>query len=375
MAVRKYTDEQLQDAYREHGSYAKAAKSLGLNLRTVERRFADMRRRGWSPEHDMTRIVPDGFHLKGASTLYGPNGEQKLQWVKSQIDHERQAELMREALIAMGEEIPRAHPEEPPSHTLESLLNCYVVTDYHMGMMSWHEETGDDWDLKSAQDLLIRWFGRAIQSSPDAEIGVLANIGDFLHWDGLDAVTPASKHLLDADTRFQKLVRIAIRCIRFIISMMLRKHQQVHVLMCDANHDPASESWIREWLPVLYENEPRVTIDKSASTYYCYEHGQTSLFFHHGHRKKPASVDDVFVAKFRDVFGRTKYSYAHMGHLHHVAALETNLMIVEQHHTLAAKDAYAAQHGYMSGRDAKVITYHRDYGEVSRLTISPEMLV
>ena len=49
-------------------------------------------------------------------------------------------------------------------------------------------------------------------------------------------------------------------------------------------------------------------------------------------------------------------------------------MTVEQHRTLAARDAYSARGGYLSGRDAKVITYHREYGEVSRLTISSDMV-
>jgi hypothetical protein len=74
------------------------------------------------------------------------------------------------------------------------------------------------------------------------------------------------------------------------------------------------------------------------------------------------------------MFGRTKYAYAHMGHLHHVDVKENNLMIVEQHRTLAANDAYGARGGYLSGRDAKVITYHHDFGEVSRLIINSDML-
>ena len=49
-------------------------------------------------------------------------------------------------------------------------------------------------------------------------------------------------------------------------------------------------------------------------------------------------------------------------------------MVVEQHRTLAAKDAYAARGGWFSGRSANVITYHKQYGEVSRQSISPEML-
>ena len=49
-------------------------------------------------------------------------------------------------------------------------------------------------------------------------------------------------------------------------------------------------------------------------------------------------------------------------------------MVLEQHRTLASKDAYASRGGYLSGRDSKVITYHKDYGEVGRSTININML-
>lgn len=49
-------------------------------------------------------------------------------------------------------------------------------------------------------------------------------------------------------------------------------------------------------------------------------------------------------------------------------------MIVERHRTLAAPDAYASKGGWVSGRDAKVITYSKRFGEVSRITINPEMV-
>jgi hypothetical protein len=190
----------------------------------------------------------------------------------------------------------------------------------------------------------------------------------------MDAVTPTSKHLLDADTRFQKLVRVAIRAIRRVIGLLLDKHQRVHVLMAEGNHDMASSIWLREWLRAIYENEPRVHVDVSPDPYYCVEHGKTALFFHHGHKKRPAQIDTVFAAKFREVFGRTEHAYAHMGHLHHIDVKETNLMLVEQHRTLAAPDAHASRGGWLSGRDAQVITYSRRFGEVGRVRVSAKML-
>ena len=41
------------------------------------------------------------------------------------------------------------------------------------------------------------------------------------------------KHVLDADTRFHKLVRAAIRVIRTVINMLLAKYKKVHVLNID----------------------------------------------------------------------------------------------------------------------------------------------
>ena len=106
-------------------------------------------------------------------------------------------------------------------------MNCYVITDYHLGALSWGEETGADWDLKIAEDTLVAWFSRAIEQSPAAETALLAQISDFLHWDGFDPVTPAHRNLLDADTRFPKLVRVAIRVLRRVIRMLLAKHPKV----------------------------------------------------------------------------------------------------------------------------------------------------
>lgn len=369
------TDEVVKQAIADGESASDLAARFGLTVGEVERTRTKFIRQGHSPAHDMTHMVPDGFKVKGVSSYYGKDGQLRGQWVKSTEDRERMVELVQQTINAMAEDLPRSEPVPPPAECLADLMNCYVITDYHLGMLAWSEETRDaDYDLAIAEQQLIQWFGTAIALAPNSEIGVFAQLGDFMHWDGLDAVTPTSKHILDADTRFQKLVRVAIRVIRAVMDMLLAKHKVVHLLLAEGNHDMASSIWMRELMAFHFEHEPRVIVDVSPDPYYCIEHGKTSIFFHHGHKKKMANLDDVFVAKFREVFGRTKHSYAHTGHLHHVDIKETNLMIVEQHRTLAPSDAHASRGGWMSGRDAKVITYSRRYGEVGRLTINPDML-
>jgi hypothetical protein len=79
----------------------------------------------------------------------------------------------------------------------------------------------------------------------------------------------------------------------------------------------------------------------------------TALFYHHGHRKNIKQVDTVFAGKFREIYGRTKYAYGHLGHFHSDELISTNLMKVERHETLAGASSYESNGGWISGRSAR----------------------
>lgn len=375
------TERQLEiyELWRQHGTNNKVAEVLGVNRRTVDRAMVRIRSTleaaGYS-ELSVNKYVGPGYKIKGKSTLVDENGNAKLQWVKTEQDKEQQLKLMQEVVESFKEDIKPQKPVKMLNmERREDLLNAYIITDYHLGMLAWGEETkDDDWDLEIAEKTLLSWFESAIALSPNASHAVFCQLGDFLHWDGFDAVTPTSGHLLDADTRFQKLVRSAIKVIRKVIQMLLVKHEHVTVIMAEGNHDMSSSIWLRELFAALYGNEKRISIDISPDPYYCVEWGDTALFFHHGHKSRPENIAQVFAAKFREIWGRVKHAYAHTGHMHHKFVKETVLMIIEQHNTLAAKDAHSSRGGYDSERLAQVITYHQDYGEVSRLSINYDMV-
>ena len=365
---------------------ASAANQLGLSRGTIRAAIDRVRikaaNRCDAPKFDRFTPVPPGYGAN-TSTRYDWDEKQqrmvlKSQWVKTYNDKEQLEEIREAILEELTCQLPRSLPVPAPIHPCETeLCNLYIITDYHLGMKADAEVTQDengDWDTKIAEKMLLDWFSYALHNAPDAQVGILCQLGDFLHWDGLDAVTPQHKNILDADDRFHKLVRIAIRVFRQIITMMLEKHDEVHIIHAEGNHDLASSVWLREIFHAFYDDEPRVTVDVTPDPYYCFEFGNTSLFFHHGHKRRITNIDDIFVAKYRNVFGRTKHSYAHMGHLHHDRVIESNLMTVEQHRTLAAKDAFAARGGWMADRTARAITYHREFGKVYELSISPEML-
>lgn len=377
MVTRKITDEQLQQELNAGLGPTEIAKKYNMSRRNVQLRSARLAKKGVGHGNDpvISKRVADGFGVKRVSALVRGNGEEVLTWVITEQDKERQLEAMHAVIDGMKSDITPVSAVPPPKKRLnEKLLNLYTVSDFHLGMLAWADESGDDWDMNIAEDLFSKWFDAAFQKAPDAGVGVINLLGDFAHFDSLAAVTPASGHVLDADTRYQKLVRYMIRMVRRVVNMALVKHESVRLLIVQGNHDESGMIWLAEMFNTLYDNEPRVFVDTSPDVYKMVQHGKTTLFFHHGHKARFDAIEPVMIAKFRKAFGESVYSYAHVGHLHHQKIVESRNMIVEQHRTLAAKDAYASRGGWMSGRSANVITYSAEYGEVARLTISPEML-
>jgi hypothetical protein len=366
------------DLLNEYKSYAKVAKIENVDRQAIKRSISGLKSRaaqqGYSPEHDMSHTVPDGFQVKGVSTYYNAEGKPSAQWVKSSADDLRRKELMEEAFAAMADDLPRLESINYKGVPISSLCNLYVMTDCHVGMLAWHKEGGADWDLKIAERTLTGCFEQMVMSSPQAGTGIVAQLGDWLHSDGLLPVTPTSHHILDQDGRFSKIVQISIKILRRLVDFALMRHEKVIILMAEGNHDMASSVWLRVMFKALYENEPRVQVIDSELPYYVYQHGKCMIAFHHGHIKKNDALPILFASQYANVWGDTTKRYAHTGHRHHVEEKEHSGMTVVQHPTLAARDAYAARGGWMAERQVSAITYHEQYGQVSKITVIPEML-
>ena len=372
------TQRRYIDAIREHGGGRAAARALGVDQSTIFKSIAQLKKRavaqGYSPEHNLVHVVPAPFVVRGHSTFYNKDGEVAGQWVKSKLDDQKYFEMLRSVADGMAESLPRLLPAPPPSEThSNSLLNLYVMSDAHIGMLASRKEGGAEWDLEIAERVLTECFRSMLDRSPTAASCVIGQLGDWMHFDGLLPTTARSGHVLDASGRFHDVMQAAIRVLRRLIDMALLRHNKVTLVVAEGNHDQMSANWLQVMFAALYEMEPRLTVIVSPKPYYHVQHGKTALFFTHGHLAKGTPLGLLCAAEFPMVWGSATKRYVHTGHKHFEEEKSQVGFKLVQHATLAARDAYTSREGYLSERQATATTYHSEFGEVGRVVVTPEM--
>ena len=373
------SQRRLIDALVMHsGNRAAAASELGVTERFVYRQLRKVKQQaalqGYAPDNDMTRPAPPGFTVKGVSTLYDADGEQRAQWVKTIAQAERQEDL-RDAIIEVFEDwrgISKATPA--PKHTTDELLTVYPMGDPHLGMYAWGRESGDDFDLKMAESYLCEAVSRLVACSPKSKTAIMLNLGDFFHSDTQDNRTRRSGHSLDIDTRWSKVLRAGVRAMMTCIDAAAKKHERVIVRNSIGNHDDHTSQMLAIALALFYENNPRVVIEDSPSRFWFYRFGKVLFGSTHGDTTKPNQLPGIMAHDKADAWGKTKHRYWYTGHIHNQNVIEYPGCIWESFRTLAAKDAWTAGAGYRSGRDMYAIVHHQDHGEVERHRVDVAML-
>ena len=367
------------DAVNANRSIAGAARALGKGVTTVRDAVYAVEKKaaicGYAPEYGMTHTAPAPFVVKGVSTYYNKDGELTGQWVKTKLDESQAIEAVKQFIESMMEDARGLSPiVKAPKTSNADLLAVYPFGDPHFGMYAWAKESGDDFDLETAERLTFGAVDSLVASAPPAGIALLILLGDVFHANDQSNVTPGHKHQLDVDSRYPKVIGVGIKTFRHAILRALEKHKKVIVRIEPGNHDPQAKWALALALAAYFENDPRVEVDLSPSKFWFYRFGKVLIGTTHGDTVKHEGLPGVMAADRAEEWGQTKHRCWYTGHVHHTAVREFPGVVCESFRTLAAKDAFAAGHGYRAGRDMRCIVHHRHHGEVARYRCDISML-
>jgi hypothetical protein len=327
-----------------------------------------------APDDDIppAPVMPDGHRLRGVSSLVGPDGELKAQWIKTSAVNDERADWL-DAIRDMGGELPRAEPSNAPEHAAEDLLAVIPVGDPHVGLLSWHEDAGENFDLDIAERRLIAAFDHLLALSPPAAECLLVFIGDTSHADGQSNTTTKGTRV-DVDGRIVKVARTILRICRYAIAAALRRHQRVTIIMERGNHDELISAMLALALAQHYEHEPRVTVDESPAMFHWYRFGANLIGTHHGDKVKPMDLLGVMAVDQSAIWGECKHRRFYLGHLHHQMVKEVPGLICEYLPTLATSDAWHHSMGYRSARALYLDVFHREHGHINRHIVGIDQL-
>ncbi len=179
------------------------AKELGKHPKRIHNALASVHNRaamqGVAPAYNVNRQTAPGFTTKRVSTAYNMDGDIVLQWHIQEPERQKLEELIAQFVEGFKDEVTGIHaPVDAPAGINDDYMVSYIVGDHHLGMLAHHSETmGEDYDVKISQRLLENAVDRLVSVAPAGKVGVLVNLGDFMHVNDSTSSTPNSKNLLD----------------------------------------------------------------------------------------------------------------------------------------------------------------------------------
>lgn len=374
MATPSLTDAQLSEAVRawlDNGqSITKAAEEVGINIHTMKSRIQRAKSLGYHLS-DGARNVVDRARLSYGEAKggwihdYDQDGKKvgTTRWAAPPDElSDDTLERIKAAFVDMAPAAPVAAPET----VLDDLCTVYPIMDAHIGMHAWGRETGgDDYDLKHAAADMRHAFAKVLAITPASQRAVLIVGGDYFHSDDTRAETPASKHKLDMDGRFFKVLDVGIGILAETIHRLLQKHKDVLVKVLRGNHDPHSHLTLTFALAERYREDPRVTVDKDPRDLFMHQWGRCAIFAHHGDKGKPQQMA-LYLSDVCPFWSEARHRHYFTGHVHHDHAKDYGPLRHESLRAFCPPDAYAASMGWGGRRALQSITFHRHDGLVLR---------
>ena len=375
------TDRQLEivEAVIKNKTKQGAAEALGLSRSTVRNAIKGVEKKaaanGVAPNRDVNHRTMEGFNTKFVTSRFDGDGNLQGQYVRQERERFDLEAMLEDFRDGLKDELKGLHKPIPkPADTVDKLMNCYMIGDHHLGMYAWSKQTGEDsYDTDIGVNILESAIDSLVARSPDSRHGLLVNLGDFFHSNNIKSET-GSGTPLDSDGRYGRTVRMGINLVKRLIVRLLQKHEVVTVLNVRGNHDPDAALWLNEALKMYFADDPRVTIPDNYDKFTHLEFGNSLIVTHHGDKINPQRIYESVTRKLAVEWGRSKYRFGWLGHLHHKEAKEIGGMMFEQWNVLAAPDAWHSGSGFGSSRSMTCVVLSEEYGEDSRVIINPDRI-
>ena len=238
------------------------------------------------------------------------------------------------------------------------------IADLHLGRLSWHGDTGYNYDHKIARAMfteIISGIYHELKSVPLEYITfVWAN--DFFNSDTV-LKTTTNGTPQDTDIRWQKLFNAGVEMLVDAITT-LAELAPVKTFYTASNHDEITAYHAIKYLEAWFRKDARMEINTDARPRKYQLYGNTLLGYPHGDKEKPARLASMMPNEARTLWGSSVTREMHAAHLHSEHAIEeVNGVIVRRISSPTAPDTWSDKAGFVTAvRKAQTFIYDRENG-------------
>jgi hypothetical protein len=288
----------------------------------------------------------------------------------------------RDAIDEMIQDAKKFAPRYPQTRRTPrkgSMLYEIAVPDIHFGRLTWHEESGHDFDIKIAECVVKNAVDQLLQYSNNFEVGrILLPIGnDFFNANSqLNATVKGT--VQQEDTRWKKTFRAGRKLATDMIDAC-SEIAPVDVLFIPGNHDEERLFYLGDALECWYHQNKNVSIDNSAKSRKYYSFGNVLLGFTHGDATAIKKLPNIMQFEEPKLWGDSVHREWHTGDKHHkmdfVLEVDEQVgIIVRILRSLVPEDAWTFNRGFVgSRRAAESFLWHPVDGLIAQFTAGVNM--
>jgi hypothetical protein len=269
-------------------------------------------------------------------------------------------------------ELERKHFVPPTIKPMVGDMMAEVnIADIHLGKLSWHGDTPENFDYKIARDLYYSIIGEIISEIKSKPIEYITFVwaNDFFNSDTIEQTTTKGTRQ-DCDVRWQKMFNVGVEMLVRGIEM-LSEIAPVKTFYTPSNHDEINGYHALKYLEAWFRRDSNVKIDTDAYPRKYQLYGNTLIGYCHGNkenskgtREKASRLASAMPIEVPELWGRAKYREMHAAHLHSEQMIEEiNGVIVRRISSPTALDTWHTTSGYIGAvRKAQTFVYHKERG-------------
>ena len=271
--------------------------------------------------------------------------------------------LTSDQIIEVFKKLPPAKITQYKHNPGDYMLELPIM-DFHLGKLSWSEETGqDDYDLKIAGRL---W--KETVTDILSKVSVLGNpeyilfpIGqDFFHFDTPSVTTTAGTQL-DSDTRWQKMFRKGVELLVWAVEQC-HALAPVKVMWVPGNHDQMLSYAAIVGLSQRYAHTETIDVDLSPTPRKYRLYGSNLIGFAHG-ENEGKRLEGLMQIEAPVEWGKSVWREYHCGHLHSESVTTKNGIVFRRISSITAPDSWHSEKGFVgSVRQAQAFVWDREQG-------------